>query len=175
MESWLVEETLLFLKACALGAVLGACYDGFRILRAAVRFHTVLVFVQDVLYFVGVTIVTFAFLLAYNDGELRMFILIGELMGAVLYFFSLSLIVMGLSKQIIRMVKRIFGVVFRPLLWILRKIGGIFRPLLGKCRSSQKKLATKMRFCLKNTAGLVYNRTESKRKDSQQQEVHEIE
>jgi len=82
MESWLVEETLLFLKACALGAVLGACYDGFRILRAAVRFHTVLVFVQDVLYFVGVTIVTFAFLLAYNDGELRMFILIGELMGA---------------------------------------------------------------------------------------------
>lgn len=110
-----VEEILLFLRACLLGAILAACYDVLRVFRLAVKCGTLVVFLQDILYFVLAALATFCFLLAWNDGRVRVYLLSGELVGAVAYFFTVSRLVMKFFGMVIRGIKRPFEKLFEKI------------------------------------------------------------
>lgn len=109
------EELGLFLRSCLLGACLAGIYDLLRIFRYTFKCHTLVVFLQDIMYFVLATLVTFCFVLAWNDGIVRVYLLAGELAGAVVYFLTISRIVMRLSKLIIKIIKK-------PFQFIIKKI-----------------------------------------------------
>lgn len=92
------DQAIDFLAACLIGAAMGFLYDGFRILRIAVPCRKAAVFFQDVLFFFICGIVTFLFLLLETDGSVRLFVLAGELIGALLYFLALSAHVMRFGR-----------------------------------------------------------------------------
>lgn len=76
-----------FLRSILLGGTLALCYDLVRALRSlgGVVWESVL----DVLVSFGAAASVFLFVMA-EDGELRLFILLGALGGAVLFFSLLS-------------------------------------------------------------------------------------
>jgi spore cortex biosynthesis protein YabQ len=100
-------QTLLFLASCVLGAALGALYDFFKIIRLAVPCRAAAVFFQDVIFLIACTLATFIFFLSRNSGEIRFFIIEGEILGAVIYRFTLSILVMKISGMLIKAVKKI--------------------------------------------------------------------
>lgn len=158
MSLFLVEETMLFIKACVLGLFLGVIYDLFRIYRIFVKSKPLNVFIQDILYFTIITIITFMFLLVYNDGRLRMFILIGELMGSVIYFFSISIIVLKFSNIIAKVLFKTFHIIFYPFSKIKIKLSQKFDKMWLKFSSKMKKIKLFDKFSLKNIVHIVYNR-----------------
>ncbi len=159
----LTRQTLIFLEACLLGFLLGGAYDLFRILRLAVPHGKVLVFVEDVLYFCFLTLASFIFVMTENSGLLRGFLLFGELLGAVLYFFTLSFVLMKAAKGIIKAVYGLFRLLYKLLLfpawrfcrWIGKKLKGFLR----KWRIYCKKLAVNLQKLLPYRLKLVYNKT----------------
>lgn len=158
MSAFLVEETILFLQSCILGVFLGCLFDLFRIFRMAVKCGTIFVFIQDILYFSIITFVTFMFLLSYNDGRLRMFILVGELMGSVLYFFSLSILILKSSKLIISVIKKILSVILNPFIKIFKFIKDKSDSLKDKINVKFKKNKIFDKLFLKNISKIVYNK-----------------
>lgn len=101
----LSSQTLLFFTACLIGGGLGFSYDLFRSTRIAFKTHKIVVFIEDILFFKIVTIVSFIFLMMKNDGSIRGFLLIGEVLGGIIYFFTLSGVVIALLNWIMRVVK----------------------------------------------------------------------
>lgn len=97
----LAEQTLAFLYACVLGAVLGTLYDLFRILRLAFPAGRGMLFIQDLLFWILCSIASFLFLLTNSDGVVRVFLLIGELLGGVLYHYTLGVLIMRIASTII--------------------------------------------------------------------------
>ena len=69
------------------------------------------------MYFVLATLVTFCFVLAWNDGIVRVYLLAGELAGAVVYFLTISRIVMRLSKLIIKIIKKPFQFIIKKMIY----------------------------------------------------------
>lgn len=165
MGKFLVQETILFFYACILGAFLGLIFDLFRIFRMAVKCGTVWVFIQDILYFSIITFVTFIFLLSYNDGRFRMFILVGELMGSVLYFFSVSIIILKSSKLIINTTKRVFAVLLKPFNKIYDKVYTKISNVKGKTHKKIPKIKIFDKFSLKSVRNIVYNKFKFKKND----------
>ncbi len=158
----IAEETLSFFRACLLGVCLGLLYDGIRIFRIAIRCNSIIVFLQDLFYFLFVTLCTFSFVLAFHDGKLRAFILAGELLGAVLYFFTLSLLLIRVSRKIIGFLKKVLRAVFRfvtaPFRWIFRKVWGVLKRVgLFFCRKI-KKLRINLQISLKKRKAMMYNK-----------------
>lgn len=159
----LTHQTLLFLEACLLGFLLGGVYDLFRILRLAVPHGKILVFIEDVVYFCVLTLASFIFVMTENNGLLRGFLLFGELLGAILYFFTLSFLLMKAAKGIIWAVYGLFRLFYRLLIrpigrfgcWILKKLKGF----LGKWRVFFKKLGVNLQKLLPYRLKLVYNKT----------------
>ena len=69
-----------------------------------------------------------------NKGYLRMFLIIGELLGAIFYFFTVSIVVIKSANIIINIVRKIilfvYKVTLRPLVkicqYFMRKLRGLF-------------------------------------------------
>lgn len=128
----IAEQTVAFLWSVAFGALLGLFYDVFRIFRVTVRTPSVIVFFQDVVFWFFAGLSTFLFIFVINAGELRLFLFLGILAGAVVYFFTLGVLVMGLARAIVTFIKRVLRLVFKVLTFPFAALWRILGPFLGK-------------------------------------------
>jgi spore cortex biosynthesis protein YabQ len=122
MEIYLAQQTGAFLWAILIGAGLALIYDAFRILRIAIPCGKGFIAAQDILFFIICAIVTFLYLLSHADGKVRAFLLLGELLGAVIYFCTLSIPVMGVSRKIIALIRGILSFFYRYLVFPLWRL-----------------------------------------------------
>lgn len=122
MGNIISEQLLLFLRSVLLGGVLGLLYDLLRpFRRLGGRLWGGFL---DALYGLAAVSGLFFFVMA-GDGELRVFILMGTLGGAVLFFCLLS--------QPMRPLWDFWTAIFlKPVLWA--------KKFLGKCEKNRKKL-----------------------------------
>ncbi|HEX3026462.1 MAG TPA: spore cortex biosynthesis protein YabQ [Clostridia bacterium] len=100
-------QAIDFFLALLIGAALGAVYDVFRIMRLARSFGRVAVFIQDAVYFLICAVTTFLFLLVDNSGVVRAFLILGVLLGAVVYSLTLGAAVIKAAKRMIVPAKKI--------------------------------------------------------------------
>ncbi len=163
------SQAIFFLQSMLLGAALGVLYDVFRILRLAFPKGKVVIFFQDLLFFGVAAVATFVFLEGTQSGEIRLFIFIGEILGFVLYYFTVGQIVFKASKSMIAFVKKLLLVLFHILIYPFVKLfGGICQYLLrpiglffGKIL---KKMGNRIKYGLKHCGHVLYNETYIKHK-----------
>ncbi|MCL2057413.1 MAG: spore cortex biosynthesis protein YabQ [Oscillospiraceae bacterium] len=161
MELYVADQTLAFLGAIAVGAALGLVYDVFRITRIAFPIPKAVIFFQDVLYFLICAAVTFLYLMSAIHGKIRIFLLAGELIGWVLYHFTIGQLVMRISAAIIEGIRRTLAFLFRYIAMpIWRLIYRIVYLILIPPRflvKIAKKNAVKVKFYLKVRRLMMYN------------------
>lgn len=88
------NQAALFAITLATGIGLAVLFDFYRVVRRELRFRTVLTYIGDFIYWMIATCIAFGMLLAGNGGEIRFYVFIGLLSGAVLYYQLLSRYVM---------------------------------------------------------------------------------
>ena len=92
-------QTIIFLQAILMGAVFGAVYDLFRIFRIAVPLPAGVIVAEDVIYFAFCGFMSFFLAMTVNFGQVRFFILLGELLGFLLYYLTLGVLVMKCAAK----------------------------------------------------------------------------
>lgn len=165
----LANQTSVFLFSCALGFGLGLLYDVFRITRAAINPGRIFIFFQDAIYWILCAIITFLFMLTVNSGEIRGFVLVGELAGGILYYCTLGYLIMKSTKAIIKAIKSVLRFIFktfiRPLLRLFRKIYRVFSKKVGKVVKKSKKTKANIKYSLKRNGLVLYNLVAKKKKN----------
>lgn len=116
------EELRLFLLSCAAGAVFGVYYDIFRALRLTVPHHSFFVFLEDLLFLMTYGIFLSCFASAAARGELRGYYILGGFIGFVLYYFTIGKFVMGFIKKLIKCVRKMLSVLYKPIGEIMNRI-----------------------------------------------------
>lgn len=109
------SQVTIFLCTVIGGAAIALIYDLFRILRKAVRTGGLFIYIEDLLYWLIVSIIMLLTIYYSNDGELRAFMFIGACIGVTLYALLLSRIVMASSLFIIRIVSYPFILIIKVL------------------------------------------------------------
>jgi len=153
-------QAWLFLSTVAAGFVIGFVYDIFRIARKSASHKTWLVQIEDILYWSIASVLMFYFMLHQNNGEIRFFAIAGAAIGMVLYFNSLSSLVIKVSVTIINFVKKVILMIVRiilipvniliqllkilakPCIWLAK---GIRNKILGLRRKVVLKIEEKRR------------------------------
>ncbi|MGI6091977.1 MAG: spore cortex biosynthesis protein YabQ [Veillonellaceae bacterium] len=127
------QQIATFAITLATGAIIGLFFDFYRVTHNLVRPRRAVTYITDLLFWLIATAITFGVLLMSNWGELRAYVFIGLLSGAVLYFKLLSKLAQALLLQVFRAIhfaivwtKRFLQlIIFRPLAWVL---GWLLRP-----------------------------------------------
>lgn len=147
-------QTQMFLAALTLGAALGAVYDLFRISRLAFRSGWLLILLEDLAFFLLAAALLFGYFMELSAGQVRFFALAGAVLGWLLYYFTLGVLVIKLSRQIIAFLQRLFGLLVRlvtiPLGWLLG--------FVTKCGKKLAKPLVSQKNRLKSLSAMLYNK-----------------
>lgn len=121
-----LEQLTVFLYFILIGAILGVVFDIFRILRRTVKTSDIMTNIQDILFgfITGSIILISIFFL--NNGELRLFLFIGMIVGTTIYMLFVSKYFINLNVAIINFIKKIIILITKPFIIILKFIKKVF-------------------------------------------------
>ena len=169
------EQLTCFLCSLGMGFLLGILYDVLRVIRLSFTKSKIALIVFDILYFVLFGVLTFLFILALNKGEVRSYIIVGELIGALFYYISFGIAVIKFTDKAILVLKRIFAFIFkvitapfrlikRLLVFIIQPILKFFKKTEKKSVKISKKLLPKLRLYVYNLFGMLFPHKSSLKK-----------
>lgn len=157
----IAKETRLFLLSLAVGAGMSFLYDLLRVLRRRTEHRAAAVSLEDILYFLLCALWNFAFVLKDNSGQMRGYILVGELLGWVCWHLSAGAVLVEVGSCLLGVVQKIVAAVLRVLLFpiyclyrLVRRISAALSKALGKIL---KKVIQKGKYTLKRKQRMLYN------------------
>lgn len=119
-------QTVLVMSAC--GALMGMGYDTYHVFTGRSRLPTWLLFVFDVLFWLGSMGLVFFILVKVNDGIVRFPIFIGMLFGAWVYFVIGSKKYIQFLRAVIKFCKWLYRTILRVIdLLVIRPILFVYR------------------------------------------------
>ena len=162
------EQLTIFLSSLGMGFLLGVLYDFLRAIRLSFTKSKVALIIFDILYFILFGVLTFLFILTLNKGEVRSYIIAGELIGAVFYYFSFGIAVIKFTDKAILVLKRFYSLVCKILLapfrlikrlfiFISKPISKFFIKTEKKSVKIRKKLLPKLRLYVYNLFGILFS------------------
>ena len=170
--SSLAQQTRLFLYAFGFGFLLGILYDVFRTVRLIFSNSRLAAWVADIVYLICVSLLTFGFVLVLNSGKLQGYVLAGEVLGWLVYYFSTGSIAVRVSNAIIKAVRTVSSGVFNaaksPFLFVggkikkkSRKTSDFFKKTFRKFKKNNKMLLQNQHNILYNVKALIYSEPEA--------------
>lgn len=132
MQFVVYQQIQIFFYSMLCGAIIGIVNEPFRFLRYAGFNSKTEIFIQDILFMLINALITFFFTLCFNKGEVRFFILLGELAGFILFRYSIGMLTGYIFKFVFSFIRKISTAVKNALNFILSKIYKTIRFILSK-------------------------------------------
>lgn len=157
----LSSQTRNFLVSLGFGLLLGIAYDLIRTIRLIISSSTKSLYVSDFLFVIFSGFATFLFCLTITNGEIRWYVLFGELLGFLVYYFSFGIIVIHFTDKIVTGVRKFFFKAVSLILKPIRKLFDAFKKFFSKfaekMHKKTKKTVKKSKFHLQINKALLYN------------------
>lgn len=154
-------QVRIFLYAIGFGFFLGGVYDVFRLFRLLFQKSGGAYRVADVLFALTAGFFVFLFALTQLNGQIRGYVLLGILLGFLLYAYTFGAFFARRTERIAAVVRRFFGAVFRkvsaPILRYIKKCKGFFAKNVQKAQKKAKFSVKKSKFHLQSVKDMLYN------------------
>ena len=133
MDTSIQSQIYMFLATLYGGIVMGFIYDLYRIFRYYSRPKKVKTFIEDLIFWIILSIIVISVLAHINWGELRGFIFLGFILGAILYNRLLS-------KVIIKFISRVVSFFIEKISYIFKFIITPFKRVVNRLQVYYAKI-----------------------------------
>ncbi len=136
------HQLISFLASLLFGVGYALFYTVFKALRRAFRHTGLAIFLEDIIFFQIISFITFLLFLAFSNGEIRFFMLLGIFLGFAAVYFILADILSRALAWLLRFGARIIG----RILSLFSAVFGFLGKTAGKTAAYCGK---KLRICYK--------------------------
>lgn len=140
------NQTYLFLVFSLTGVIIGVLFDFFRILRKSFKTTDLITCIEDIIFWILAGILILYNIWYFNNGEIRAFIILGIVLGIIIYILTLSniivkifYIIVNFLKMLIMKLFKILELPFKPIVLIYKKICVIISNIVKKITNKRKK------------------------------------
>lgn len=126
------DQAYLFIVFSLTGVVIGILFDFFRILRRSFKTSNIITYVEDILFWILTGVLILYNIWYFNNGEIRIYMFLGIIMGLLIYMLTLSNIIVSLFSKILKMLIRILEIPFKTIISIFHKIITIIIKIFNK-------------------------------------------
>ena len=141
------NQAYLFLVFSLTGVTIGILFDFFRILRKSIKTSNIITYIQDILFWILTGIIILYSIWYFNNGELRIFVFLGIIIGILIYMTTLSNIIVKIFTKILVFIINILKIPFKLIYTSIQKIITKILVLFNKIT---KKLTIKKGNIVKN-------------------------
>lgn len=135
------DQAYLFLVFSLTGVAIGILFDFFRILRRSFKTMNIITYIEDVLFWVLTGILILYNIWYFNNGEIRIFLFLGIILGTLIYMLTLSNIIITIFTKILRLIITALKVPINTVIVIFRKIFTIISEIIIKVVKKRKKFS----------------------------------
>jgi spore cortex biosynthesis protein YabQ len=96
------------------GLIIGLLFDVFRVTRRACRLPNIIIYIEDVLFWVITGVIIVGTILLCTDGQIRLYMILMMITGALFYFILISKLFLKINIKILDLLKNIFVNVLKP-------------------------------------------------------------
>lgn len=151
----ITNQIYLFFIFVVDGIIIGLLFDFFRIWRKSFKVADVTTYFQDVLFWILTGFIILYSIFVFNNGEIRLFMFLGVIVGALLYLLLVSQYVIKINVTIIKYLKMVFGKIFSILFLPIKYINKLIRKIFFKPISffiiNIRKISTNLSTNIHNT------------------------
>lgn len=140
------EQMKLFLLSCLFGFPIGIVYDVFRAVRIIFPSGKIAAAIEDILFFIIYAVFLMCFTVSCARSEFRIYFCVGNLIGFIIYFFTVGNITIRIINKTAASVKKGLYLVLRPInnkiVLLFKKCGAFFVGSFQKVKISKKNSKT---------------------------------
>lgn len=134
------NQAYLFLVFSLTGIFIGCLFDFFRILRKLFKTSNLITYIEDILFWILTGIIILYVIWYFNDGEIRLYLLLGLIMGIIIYILTISNIFLKIVFNILYKIKKILTLILSPFFLFFSKISKNILKLLTNFVKKIKKM-----------------------------------
>lgn len=108
------NQAYLFLVFSLTGVFIGALFDIFRALRKSFKTSNIITYIEDIIFWILTGTLIIYNIWYFNDGEIRIYMFLGIIIGILIYLLTLSTIFSKISVLIFNLIKRIIILPLKP-------------------------------------------------------------
>ena len=120
------NQAFLFLVFTMTGVAIGMLFDFFRILRISIKTPNLITYIEDVLFWILTGLLVLYNIWYFNNGEIRIFMFLGIILGVLIYMSTLSNILIKIFSTILQTLIKILEVPFKLIGTAFSKIKTLF-------------------------------------------------
>lgn len=155
------NQTYAFAMFILNGLLIGILFDIFRISRKSFKTPDFITYIEDIIFWILSGLILLYSIFKFNNGELRVFVLLGVALGVSLYILIFSKMFISVSVYIINIIKKLFEVliiipikfimkivskiIYKPFLFVCKKITKLNKKIVSFFKAKSKKMLTKNR------------------------------
>ena len=121
------------------GILLGFIFDIFRALRKSIKNSTVATNIEDILFVIISFIIIAMVVQIVSKGELRFYILLGIILGILIYFLSVSKYIITGETWILKSIIKILKSIYNFFIKFFKKINDLILKFLNKVNHKSTK------------------------------------
>ena len=121
------NQGYLFLIFVLDGIIIGFLFDIFRILRRTIKTKDFVTYLEDFLFWILTGIIILYSIFTFNNGEIRLFLFLGIIIGVLLYMLLISFYFIKINVTIINFFKKILSIIINIIHNLFKKI--FFKPI----------------------------------------------
>ena len=98
------EQIQIFFIFIVIGIIISLIFDIFRILRKVYKFSNMLIYMQDILFWLLTGIIILQAIFKFNSGDIRIFLFLGIFVGVFIYISLFSIYVIKIGSFILKLI-----------------------------------------------------------------------
>lgn len=116
------NQAYLFLVFSLTGVAIGILFDFFRILRRSIKTSNIITYIEDILFWILTGFLILYNIWYFNNGEIRIYMFLGIIMGVLVYMSTLSNIFVKVFSKILSTIIKVIELPFKAIIMVFRKI-----------------------------------------------------
>ena len=121
MENVILTQLYSFLIYLVSGIIIGLFFDIFRILRKSFHTPDFITYIEDILFWLFTGVFLIFVLFKFSNGQIRIYNVVGLLVGVIIYIISISKFFIKINVTIITFIKNIIYKILKFILYFLNK------------------------------------------------------
>lgn len=168
MSAEVINESIFWGYCFLTGIAITVVYDLFRIARNVIRHPYVIVAVEDIVFWIFVSVTLFLLLYHMNNGSLRWFAVFGLFVGMIFYKKILGDILVIFMSTILERILHLVGRLISPPLKLVK--GAFLKGIHGVCGWFLRR-KNKLTGNIKKGKITLCKRKKSKKRDANESEI----
>lgn len=134
----LFNQISRFVSSIGFGFVICVLYLVLVILRTVISDKKWAIITQDIIFGVLTTVLSFFFMVLYNNGEVRWNLVLGEALGGGVLYYTVGRHILSFMKKPTELLRRFIALSLTPLKLYISAFPKFFKGIFFKCKSAFK-------------------------------------